>query len=304
MEVGSENWLHLARMPAEPDGHAIGQRFLQRPDHFTLAGTPEQFYSAFVENDRDFGQRILAGYGMGSTRLGRLQLQGGVRWERTTTRSKEWDPRTSAEVRAAGFPVNNATRRATTIPGMPYQFFSQPRVTRTGEYDKWFPGVSGKYAFTDSLNLHLGYNRAISRPPVTALHAVDGTQWTRWWSKLAATPVHTDWLAVDIGGGPHGGQGAADLEPRLARRALRDPSLRRRRCATHGVCRRRRQRAADRGAPVSRGDRPAPAAARPREHQHQGAIRRRGRLFDSTSSRRMRREWSPIRSSGRTRRRT
>jgi len=115
---------------------------------------------------------VLASYGMANVRVGIVQLQGGLRWERTSTESLEWDPLTSAQVQRAGFPVSATTRRATTIAGIDHQFRSQPRVTREGEYDNWFPSISAKLNFSQNLNLHLGYNRAISRAPIAALSGV------------------------------------------------------------------------------------------------------------------------------------
>jgi outer membrane receptor protein involved in Fe transport len=75
---------------------------------------------------------------MGNTRWGKLQLQAGVRWERTETASKGFDPLTATEVQKAGYAISTTTRRATTIAGMNYQLFSNPRVTRTGSYDDSF----------------------------------------------------------------------------------------------------------------------------------------------------------------------
>ena len=103
--------------------------------------------------------------------VSRLTLRGGVRLERTQNRFLEYDPRLRREIIAAGFPVN-AAGRATTIPGIEYQFFSQPRVARMSEYLNAFPSVLGKYRFTPNLELQAGFNQAISRPPVDSLTGV------------------------------------------------------------------------------------------------------------------------------------
>lgn len=162
----------ISNMPIVPNYDAIGGLFNNRPELFTNIATAENYYSAYIANKRDMRQVVSAGYGAVDTRLGKLQLQGGLRWENTLTQSKEWDPRTAAEVSAAGFPISTATRRATTIPGMQYQFLTQPRITREGEYAKWFPSLSGKYNLNPALALQVGYNRAISRPPINALSGV------------------------------------------------------------------------------------------------------------------------------------
>ena len=70
----------------------------------------------------------------------------------------------NAEVRAAGFP---ATSRATTIPGIDYQFFTKPRIHRTGGYDNLFPSASFKYMLNPSLSFHAGYSSTIRRPQIS-----------------------------------------------------------------------------------------------------------------------------------------
>ena len=76
------------------------------------------------------------------------------------------------EVEAAGFAVSTTTRRATTIPGLQYQYLSRPQITRRGDYDNLFPSVSAKYALQPNLQLQAGYSHAISRPPIDALAGV------------------------------------------------------------------------------------------------------------------------------------
>ncbi len=162
----------ISNLPVVPNYDAIGGLFRNRPEFFTNIATAENYYSAYIANQRAMRQVVSAGYGSLETRLGKLHVQGGLRWENTLTQSKEWDPLTAAAVAAAGFPVSTTTRRATTIPGMQYQFLSQPRTTREGDYAKWFPSISGKYTINPALALQLGYNRAISRPPINALSGV------------------------------------------------------------------------------------------------------------------------------------
>jgi outer membrane receptor protein involved in Fe transport len=72
----------------------------------------------------------------------------------------------------ARFPVSTTTRRATTVEGMQYQFFSQPRVARSGDYANFFPSASLKYSLRPNLHAQVGYSYAISRPPVDALAGV------------------------------------------------------------------------------------------------------------------------------------
>jgi TonB-dependent receptor len=170
--LGSLGTPRIANMPVLVNRDAIGALFKNQPQLFTNIATAENYYTAFIANKRDLRQVVTAGYGMLETRLGKFQLQGGLRRENTLTQSKEWNPRTAPEVAAAGFPISATTRRASTIPGMQYQFLSKPRTTREGEYAEWFPSFGGKYNFTPALTMQFGYNRAISRPPINALSGV------------------------------------------------------------------------------------------------------------------------------------
>ena len=170
--MGSVNALNVANLPVLANRSALSLLYREHPEYFVNVATAENFYTAFIANDRDFLQNVTAGYGMADTRIGKLQLRGGLRWERTETQSKEFDPLTAAEVQRAGFPVSNTTRRATTIPGLQYQYFTNPRVTREGDYDNFFPSASAKYSVRPNLQAQFGYSHAISRPPINALSGV------------------------------------------------------------------------------------------------------------------------------------
>ena len=170
--MGDIRALTIANLPPLTNRTAVSLLYREHPEYFSNVATAENYYTAFVANHRDFRQHITAGYGMANTRLGKLQLQGGVRWELTESESREFDPLTAAQVLAAGYPISPTTRRATTIPGMNYQFFSQPRTTRTGDYANFFPSASLKYSLRPNLQAQVGYSYAISRPPVDALAGV------------------------------------------------------------------------------------------------------------------------------------
>ena len=159
-------------MPTLVDRSALSVVFRERPEYFVNSATVENYYTATIANHRDFLQTVSAAYGMADTKIGKLQLRGGVRWERTETSSKEVDPYTAAEVQAAGYPISTTTRRATTIAGMNYQFLSRPRITRDGVYDNFFPSASLKYSLLPNLQAQFGYAHAISRPPIDALAGV------------------------------------------------------------------------------------------------------------------------------------
>ncbi|MBL9188617.1 MAG: TonB-dependent receptor [Opitutaceae bacterium] len=164
--------LNIPNMPTIVSRQGLGSLFQTHPEYFTNNATVENYYAAFYANKRDFKQTVAAAYGMANTRVGRWQFQGGVRWERTETESKEFNPLTAAQVQAAGFPISTATRRATTNAGIDYQFASRPRVTRRGVYDNFFPSISAKYTIRPDLFAQFGYSYAISRPPIDALAGV------------------------------------------------------------------------------------------------------------------------------------
>ncbi len=171
-QMGNITALTVANLPQLANRSALSLLYRQHPDYFVNIATAENYYTAFVANARDFEQNVSAGYGMADTRVGKLQIRAGLRWERTDSTSKEFDPLTAAEVQRAGFPIATTTRRATTIPGMQYQFFTNPRVNREGDYENFFPSVSTKYSLRPNLQLQAGYSHAISRPPIDALAGV------------------------------------------------------------------------------------------------------------------------------------
>jgi iron complex outermembrane recepter protein len=156
-------------MPPRADRNRIAALFKSSPDLFVHVGTPDNYYNSFIAPKRDFVQTVTAGYSQADVRVTpKVQLRAGVRWERTENVLTEWDPRLRDEVVAAGFPVNTSGR-ATTFPGLEYQYQSQPRVDRNSKYDNWFPSFSGKYHILRNLQFQLGYTKAIGRPPIDHL---------------------------------------------------------------------------------------------------------------------------------------
>ncbi len=160
-------------MPPRVNRNLVANLFYAHPEQFVHTGTPENFYTAFVANKRDFRQTVKAGYTQADVRLtSKLQVRFGVRMEETLNAFKEFDPRTRAQVQAAGYTLNAAGTnggRALTVPGIMYQFMSQPRVTRTSQYRDFFPSVTTKYQVLPNLEFQAGFNKAISRPPIDSL---------------------------------------------------------------------------------------------------------------------------------------
>jgi len=167
-------------MPPRVNRQEVLRLFRSNPEQFVHTGTPENYYTAFFANPRDFRQTVTSGYSQATIRLSsKLTLLGGVRMEETENQVREYDPLTRAQVLAAGYTVNAAGTsggRALTLPGMIYQYTSNPKVTRTSSYRNYFPSVMLKYYITSNFEFQIGYNKSISRPPidsVTGLWGID-----------------------------------------------------------------------------------------------------------------------------------
>lgn len=156
-----------------PSPYKLGQMFLDNPEHWQHTQTATQWYNANVANKRHFEEKTTAAYVMGTAELAaNVKFRAGVRWERTDTMAREFDPLTPAEVEAAGYTVSDSTDRATTIEGLQYQYLTRPMVDRKGNYDFFFPSASLKFLPADNTEIHLGYSRTITRPEVAVLAGV------------------------------------------------------------------------------------------------------------------------------------
>jgi len=145
-----------------PDLVRMGTLFRENPNYFTNVLTATNYYNAFIGNRRYYEEQIDAAYLMGTATIGKATIRAGLRREETSTDALDFNARTPSEVVAAGFPV--AAGRATTIPGLEYQYLSRPKVHRTGNYDNLFPSASFKYKISDSFDAHFGFSSTIRRP--------------------------------------------------------------------------------------------------------------------------------------------
>jgi iron complex outermembrane receptor protein len=156
-------------MAPRADRNRMGALFRQHPELFVNVATPDNYYNAFIVPRRDFRQTVTSAYAQADVRVtSQLQVRGGVRWEHTKSEVNEWQSRLRDEVAAAGYPVNTSGR-ATTFTGLHYQYQSLPRITRSAEYDSYFPSLSAKYNILRNLELQFGYSKAIGRPPIDSL---------------------------------------------------------------------------------------------------------------------------------------
>jgi iron complex outermembrane receptor protein len=161
--------------PGFADRSLAANSYNEHPEHWipnAAAQTPDNYYSAFIANNRNIKERVDAAFLMGNIAIKKLQLQAGVRFEKTTDELTQPTRRTTDELTAAGFPFNPATGRATTIPGLQYQFQSLPAYVKETEYDHTFLSAAAKYPITTNLIAMVGVHEAIRRPELTALSGV------------------------------------------------------------------------------------------------------------------------------------
>lgn len=149
------------------------------PGQWTNAVTASNWYNANIVNTREYEEDIGAAYLMATAELtDRLTLRAGLRAEETTGRSADFDPLSAQEVIRAGYAVNAATGRATTIAGLEYQYLTRPKVEREGRYTDVFPSASVRYRFDNNIDFIVGYSRTIQRPDVSLLAGVWSTSLT------------------------------------------------------------------------------------------------------------------------------
>ncbi len=167
-------------MPPRVSRNAIAQLYHAHPEQWTYMGTPENFYTDYIVNARDFQQTVSAGYAQADVRLTRkLQTRFGLRMEETRNKFREFDPLSRADVIAAGYAVNapnSSAGRPRTLAGMQYQYMSRPKAVRKSNYQDWFPSVVLKYQIMPNLDWQAGWNRSIGRPAIddlTGLFAID-----------------------------------------------------------------------------------------------------------------------------------
>ncbi len=160
-------------MPQRASRNTIATLFRARPDQFVHMGTPENFFATHVNNKRDFRQTVESAFTQADVRVTpKLQMRFGIRMEETINAFTEFDPLTRAQVAAAGYVVNapgTNNGRAVEFDGIRYQFFTNPRITRESSYRNYFPSVMGKYQIMPDLEFQVGFNKAISRPPIDNL---------------------------------------------------------------------------------------------------------------------------------------
>jgi TonB-dependent receptor len=171
--------------PPFPDRDTLGTLFHTNPEYFvrslpvsaTVAGSSGMTLANY-ESGRylnvptyDITETISAGYLMANTRIAKLQIQGGVRYELTELDANELNPYSNQQVAAAGYPMTTPVAPATTgipnsVSAIDYKY-SRPRVTRHSDYHDLFPSLTAKYAILPNFLGDIGWGKTIRRPNIS-----------------------------------------------------------------------------------------------------------------------------------------
>ncbi len=154
-----------------PDKEAMYVLSKTHPEYFTrteanMATDLGNLLGSYQSNQED----VQAAYLMQNTRIGKWQLQGGIRFEDTNTLSTIMHDVPIAQnpfaIRTTTT-TNGVTRTtyaaAATRDYVAYRW-SKGRETTYGTYHDYVPSLAAKYQVNRDLNLKLGFNRAIQRP--------------------------------------------------------------------------------------------------------------------------------------------
>jgi len=94
-----------------------------------------------IEDDYQIDEYIYGAYAMGTIKIDRFRLLGGVRWEKTDATIRAVEERTVGNTAPLRIPNSGVT-----------------------SYDKWFPNIQGVYRFTEQLQLRAAFTQTIGRP--------------------------------------------------------------------------------------------------------------------------------------------
>lgn len=141
----------------------IGTLLREHREQFTHPLSVANLYTA-ISNRRELEETIDAAFLMATTKIKDATLRVGFRWEDTTTDVLEFNPLTRDEMTAAGYATDASTSRATTVEGLQYQYFTNPKIHRKGNYDNLFPSASLKYKFPWDIDFLFGFSSTIRRP--------------------------------------------------------------------------------------------------------------------------------------------
>jgi len=146
--VMAQNW-------RADDTYGMYRLYQEHPEWFT-PNTVTNFTNRLI-GARAVKEQIDAAYVEGNSRWRDLRFNGGLRFERTRTTARIWDPLPDSVVRAAGFTAN-------TIPFVLYKYRNGERSTRYGDYNNAFLSGGVKYSLTRQFVAQLSASESILRP--------------------------------------------------------------------------------------------------------------------------------------------
>jgi outer membrane receptor protein involved in Fe transport len=138
--VNSDYYLGDYQAGPTTDWNKINSFFLAHPTLFT--SDPKLFHHRSDSNNFSLSERVYAGYVMNTITIGRVRLQGGVRFEGTQG---------SFLGTQANFDPNG-------------NFISDSRVPGEQSYLDVLPSVQLQYNLNGSTNIRAAYGRGIARP--------------------------------------------------------------------------------------------------------------------------------------------
>jgi iron complex outermembrane receptor protein len=154
-----------------PDKEALYVLSKTHPEYFSrteanLATDLGNVIGSFQGNQED----VKALYLMDNTRIGKWQVQGGLRLEDTDTQSTimhdvpiSQNPFATRTTTTTGGVTRTTFAAATTRDYVQYRW-SKGKETQWGSYDDLLGSIAAKYNFSRNLNFKLGFNQAIKRP--------------------------------------------------------------------------------------------------------------------------------------------
>lgn len=126
---------------------------------------------------RKFKEKVTAAYLMGNVELGKIEVLGGFRVEKTETEGQGAKNDLTADERArraaytgpttTGFIATTGPAATEAVRRIHAQYGT--RITNRGEYQDIYPGLHFKYKPFAGLVTRLGYATNIGRPPISSL---------------------------------------------------------------------------------------------------------------------------------------
>jgi TonB-dependent receptor len=156
------------------NSYALWDIYEAHPGWFT-PDTVGNFTRALVA-PRHLVEDVAAAYFEINTKVQRLRLNAGLRYERTETEVDTLYIRSNADVAADGYDVS-------TVEGVYYKYYNGRRFKRVTAYDNFFLSGGAKYDITANLQAQLSASQSIQRPDYGNLAGVmsyNETDWQRW----------------------------------------------------------------------------------------------------------------------------